>query len=101
MNKTIRKVGYAVLTESSTGDITYSKPVWFKSDEAGGRSIGAEPIGDSNTIYADGLPIIVASANGGYTISLELISAVDNSEKDWCDNAEPQRAALLKRAVSR
>ena len=43
MNKTIRKVGYAVLTESSTGEITYGKPVWFKSDKAGGRSIGAEP----------------------------------------------------------
>ena len=34
MNKTIRKVGYAVLTESSTGEITYGKPVWFKSDKA-------------------------------------------------------------------
>ncbi len=37
MNKTIRKVGYAVLTESSTGEITYAKPVWFKSDKAGGQ----------------------------------------------------------------
>lgn len=97
MNKTIRKVGYAVLKESSTGEITYDKPVWFKSDEAGGRSIGAEPIGDSNTIYADGLPIIVASANGGYTISLELISAVDNIEKDWFGNDEATEGGIVEK----
>lgn len=97
MNKTIRKVGYAVLKESSTGEITYDKPVWFKSDEAGGRSIGAEPIGDSNTIYADGLPIIVASANGGYTISLELISAVDNIEKDWFGNDEATEGGIIEK----
>lgn len=97
MNKTIRKVGYAVLKESSTGEITYDKPVWFKSDEAGGRSIGAEPIGDSNTIYADGLPIIVASANGGYAISLELISAVDNIEKDWFGNAEATEGGIIEK----
>lgn len=101
MNKTIRKVGYAVLTESSTGEITYGKPVWFKSDKAGGRSIGAEPIGDSNTIYADGLPIIVASANGGYTISLELISAVDDIEKIGSAMMKLQRAVSSKRAVSK
>lgn len=97
MNKTIRKVGYAVLTESSTGEITYGTPIWFKSDEAGGRSIGAEPIGDSNTIYSDGLPIIVASANGGYTISLELISAVDNIEKDWFGNAEATEGGIIEK----
>lgn len=97
MNKTIRKVGYAVLTESTTGEITYGKPVWFKSDKAGGRSIGAEPIGDSNTIYADGLPIIVASANGGYTISLELISAVDDIEKDWFGNAEATEGGIIEK----
>lgn len=97
MNKTIRKVGYAALKESSTGEITYDKPVWFKSDEAGGRSIGAEPIGDSNTIYADGLPIIVASANGGYTISLELISAVDNIEKDWFGNDEATKGGIIEK----
>lgn len=97
MNKTIRKVGYAVLTEGSTGEITYGNPVWFKSDEAGGRSIGAEPIGDSNTIYADGLPIIVASANSGYTISLELISAVDNIEKDWFGNDEATESGIIEK----
>lgn len=97
MNKTIRKVGYAVLTESSTGEITYGKPVWFKSDEAGGRTIGAEPIGDSNTVYADGLPIIVASANGGYTISLELISAVDDIEKDWFGNDEATEGGIIEK----
>lgn len=97
MNKTIRKVGYAVLTEGSTGEITYGTPIWFKSDEAGGRSIGAEPIGDSNTIYADGLPIIVASANGGYTISLELISAVDNIEKDWFGNDEATEGGIIEK----
>ena len=36
MNKTIRKVGYAVLTESSTGEITYGTPIWNKTAEAGG-----------------------------------------------------------------
>ena len=97
MNKTIRKVGYAVLKESSTDEITYGTPIWFKSDEAGGRSIGAEPIGDPNTIYADGLPIIVASANGGYTISLELISAVDNIEKDWFGNDEATEGGIIEK----
>ncbi len=97
MNKTIRKVGYAVLKESSTGEITYETPTWFKSDEAGGRTIGAEPIGDSNTIYADGLPIIVASANSGYTISLELISAVDDIEKDWFGNEEATEGGIIEK----
>lgn len=97
MNKTIAKVGYAMLTESSTGEITYGKPKWFDSDKAGGRTIGAEPVGDSNTIYADGLPIIIASNNSGYTISLELISIVDDIEKDWFGNAEATEGGVVEK----
>lgn len=97
MNKTIAKVGYAILTESSTGEITYGKPKWFDSDKAGGRTIGAEPVGDSNTIYADGLPIIVADSNSGYNISLELISIVDDIEKDWFGNVEVTEGGIIER----
>ena len=39
MNKTIAKVGYAMLTETTEGTITYDKVKWFKSDKAGGRTV--------------------------------------------------------------
>ena len=58
MNKTIAKVGYAMLTETTAGTITYDKVKWFKSDKAGGRTVGAEPSGESTTVYADGLPAV-------------------------------------------
>lgn len=86
MNKTIAKVGYAMLTEGSDGTVTYDGVNWFKSDKAGGRSVSASPEGESTTIYADGLPIIVSNSNSGYKISLELVSIIDDIEKDWFGN---------------
>lgn len=100
MNKTIAKVGYAMLTETTEGTITYDKVKWFKSDKAGGRTVGAEPSGESTTVYADGLPVIVANNNAGYNISLELIAIVDDIEKDWYGNAEATEGGFIEKAES-
>lgn len=97
MNKTIAKVGYAMLTETTEGKITYGEVKWFKSDKAGGRTVGAEPSGESTTVYADGLPVIVANNNAGYNISLELIAIVDDIEKDWYGNAEATEGGFIEK----
>ena len=39
----------------------------------------------------------MASANGGYTISLELISAVDDIEKDWFGNDEATEGGIVEK----
>ena len=102
MNKTIAKVGYAMLTETTEGKITYDKVKWFKSDKAGGRTVGAEPSGESTTVYADGLPVIVANNNAGYNISLELIAIVDDLELRVTSIASGSRALIssFKKSVS-
>lgn len=97
MNKTIAKVGYAMLTETTDGKISYESVKWFKSDKAGGRTVGAEPKGEPTTVYADGLPVIVATNNDGYNISLELIAIVDDVEKDWYGNFEATEGGIIEK----
>lgn len=97
MNTTIAKVGYAPLKETSDGKTSYDDITWFKSEEAGGRNVGAEPNGEAKTIYADGLPIIVANGNSGYNISLELISILDSIEEDWFGNTKTADGGILEK----
>lgn len=97
MNKTIAKIGYAILEETTAGVISYKKITWFKSDKAGGRSIGAEPNGETTTIYADGLPVVIAEENAGYNISLELIAIIDDVEKDWFGNEETTDGGIIEK----
>lgn len=93
MEKTIAKVGYAPITETEDS-ITYANIKYFRSSEAGGREVSAEPNGDVATIYADGLPVIVADDNAGYNITLTLLSIVDDIDKDWYGNTVTKDGVL-------
>ena len=95
METTIAKVGYAMITET-TDEITYDNIVWFKSDEAGGREISAEPSGDTIKIYADGQPVIQAVGNSGYEITLILISIIDKIETDWFNKTKLEDGSILE-----
>ena len=98
INKTIAKVGYAPITLSTEDPIyTYNKIIYFKSNEAGGRNVSAEPNGEPTTIYADGLPVVVAEENAGYNISVELIALVDDIETDWLGNTKLSDGSILEK----
>ena len=97
MNKTLAKVGYAPITSTSEKPYTYATPLYFKSNEAGGRNVSAEPNGETNTIYADGLPVIVAEENAGYNVSVELISIVDDIETAWLGNIKTTSGAIIEK----
>lgn len=97
MNKTIAKVGYALISSAPENPYTYATPVYFKSGEAGGRNVSAEPNGESNTIYADGLPVVVAEENAGYNISLELLSIIDDIETSLLGNIKTEDGSIIEK----
>lgn len=99
MNKTIAKIGYAMLNETSAG-ITYEKIKWLASNKAGGREISAEPNGEVNIIYADGLPVVIAEENTGYNINLTLLAIIDDTEKDWYGHKEMNDGSILEKNSS-
>ena len=82
LESTLAKIGYSNITEMAD-NIDYDDIIWLRSTEAGGREISASPKGETNIIYADGLPVIQADDNSGYDISLQLLAAVDDVEEDW------------------
>lgn len=96
MIKTIAKVGYAMITSADEADYTYDTPTYFKSSEAGGRSVSAEPEGETTKIYADGLAVIEAEENAGYKISLELISIIDDIETKWLGNKKAEDGSIIE-----
>lgn len=97
MNKTIAKVGYAPITSNGEEPYTYGKVVYFKSTEAGGREVSAEPNGETTTIYADGLPVITAEENAGYNITVQLLSIIDDIEKSWLGNSKTTDGSILEK----
>jgi phi13 family phage major tail protein len=97
METTIAKVGYAMLTESD-GKISYDKIKWFKSEEAGGREITAEPNGDTIKIYADGRPVVQAIGNDGYNITLILLDIIDDVQGDWFNKKILSNGSVLETA---
>lgn len=97
MEKTLAKVGYAPITEN-TESINYSDIIWFKSSEAGGREITAEPNGETNIIYADGLPVVTAEDNAGYNLKVILLSIIDDIEKDWFGNTNTTEGGILEKS---
>lgn len=100
MNKTLAKVGYALIASNAETPYTYGTPIYFKSKEAGGRNVSAEPNGEPTTIYADGLPVIVAEENAGYNISVELISIIDDIETAWLGNTKAADGTIIEKNSS-
>lgn len=81
----IRYVGYAPITYDSTQNtITYGAIKYLPHNVAGGREYTAEPRGDSQKIYADGIAVYGDNVNDGYDINLTLLSIFDDDvRKDW------------------
>lgn len=97
MNKTIAKIGYSMITESSEGKITYGPVKWFESSKAGGREITADPNGEPTTVYADGLPVVTAEDNAGYNIKLQLLAIIDDVEVDWFGNVKTSDGSIVEK----
>lgn len=109
MEKTIAKVGYAVLNTNSSGEISYGDVNWFESTKAGGREISADPQGELQEVEADGIVALALNNNGGYNITLTLLDIIDDINTDWlgkkklndgtivevADASTPPRFALL------
>ena len=96
MIKTLAKVGYAPITATEDNPYTYANIIYFKSNEAGGREVTSDPNGESTTIYADGLPVIVAEENAGYNHKIQLIAAIDKIETDWLGNIITTEGGILE-----
>lgn len=84
MNKTIAKVGYAMITDESDSAVTYDSAIsYFESDEAGGREVKASPKGESFEIEADGIIVKGGEINSGYDIDLTLLDIIDDIKEKW------------------
>ena len=87
IRKTIRRVGYSLLkTNPMTGEITHGIPIWLVSTEAGGREYSAEPNGELQEIYADGVVVYSTEENNGYDITLTLLAIIDDIDEQWLGN---------------
>ena len=63
MNKTIAKIGYALITSTAEESYKYDPVTYLETKTAGGRKVTASPKGDSKDIYADGVLIVVGSVS--------------------------------------
>ena len=81
----IRNIGYAPITYDSTANtVTYGAIKYLPHNVAGGREYTAEPRGDSQKIYADGIAVYGDNVNDGYDVTLTLLSIFDDDVKvDW------------------
>ncbi len=109
MEKTLRRIGYAMITASTPSSVTYGNVTWLDSDKAGGREISSEPQGELQEEHADGYVVLSFNNNGGYTHNLTLLDILDSVDADWlnkivladgtvvevADNKTPPRFALL------
>lgn len=84
MEKTIAKVGYAMITEENDNSTTYeAKITYFESGEAGGREVKASPQGEMFEIEADGVIVHAGEVNSGYDIELTLLDIIDDIREKW------------------
>ena len=81
----IRHIGYAPITYDSTNNtVEYGAIKYLPHNVAGGREYTAEPRGDSQKIYADGIAVYGDNVNDGYDVTLTLLSIFDDDvKKDW------------------
>lgn len=78
IKKTIKKVGYKMHDETGTSVIK-----WLPSTEAGGREYTADPRGEAQDIYADGIKVYSDNGNDGYDVKLTLLAVTDDVSADW------------------
>ena len=84
MNKTIARIGYAMITEESTAGTTYENEItYLESSEAGGREIKTSPKGDTIEIDADGILAIGGEINSGYDHELTTLDIIDDLKEKW------------------
>ncbi len=84
MDKTVRAIGYAMLNETESASAeSYADITWLKSEDEGCRSFKADPKGELNEIYADGIAVRSDLPNSGYDITLTTIDALDDVRSDW------------------
>ena len=77
----VRKVHYAILTETSSGGVpvyTYATPVAIP----GATSLSFDAAGDDSPFYADDMIYFRAVANNGYTGTLECAYLPDSFYED-------------------
>lgn len=74
----LKSLYYAIGTQAADGSMTYGEPVAFP----GAVSIALDPVGDTNTFYADNIAYWVGNANNGYEGELEVARVIDAFETD-------------------
>ena len=87
MKKSIAAVGWFTTTYAVGTGYTYGDIKWFGDEEAGGREFSADPRGELTEVYANGKSVIAVNENDGYDGKIQLLSVVDDIEKDWLGNA--------------
>ncbi len=84
INKTIARVGYAMITSESNAGVEYDENItWFESGEAGGREFKATAVGNTFTLDADGIIVLGGEVNNGYDIELTLLALIDEIKEKW------------------
>ena len=78
IEKTIARIGYAMITAATASAITYGNLTWLESEKAGGREISSEPQGELQEEHADGKVVMSYDNNGGYKHNLTLLAALDS-----------------------
>lgn len=86
----ITNVAYAPATyNAQAGTLTYGDVRYLVSDVAGGREYSAEPRGESQKIYADGIAVYGETVNDGYDLNLTLLSIFDEQfREDWLNEVK-------------
>lgn len=83
MNKSIARIGYALITSTVDEPYKYGDIKYLESKMSGGRKVTAAPKGDSKDVYADGIVAVSLNKNSGYEVDVETLAIIDKIEKDW------------------
>ena len=84
LNKTIARIGYAMITEESDASTTYENPItYLESGAAGGREIKSSPKGEVIEIDADGILAVGGEINSGYDHDLTTLAIIDDLREKW------------------
>lgn len=101
IEKTIARIGYAMITAATASAITYGNLTWLESEKAGGREISSEPQGELQEEHADGKVVFSFDNNGGYKHNLTLLAALDSVDKDWLNKIELDDGSIVEVADNR
>lgn len=96
LEKTLARIGYAMITASTPSSVTYGPVNWLDSTKAGGREISSEPQGELQEEHADGIIVFSSDINGGYKHNLTLLSVLDSVDKDWLNKVELEDGSIAE-----